>query len=174
VVEIVEQPSTAARAGVSPGDVVVRVGASTDFAGAQDFSRAAGALNPRATDRGARGAVGRRPPDLHAGPRAGVFGDLASLLSSIRGSPFLRSRAGFPDALVSVEGSDLPALREASRLSQAYEVLMSWTCGTNLYLERMSNGAPPLVRCGPFRTCQLVIIEAWAVRRLTEGADVTQ
>jgi C-terminal processing protease CtpA/Prc len=118
----VERFSAAERAGLEPGDEILRLGDAVRFEGMTEFSRAVRGLRHgepvevEVLRKGARKTLSLLPdPD--------VLRDHFRLVAYLRDSDFLRRREGFDRLLAEIQSGNPLALRNASRSSEAYEIL---------------------------------------------------
>ncbi len=122
LVQAVERSSAAEKAGISPGDGILRLGGAAGFSGLDDFLRAAHALR-RGESVEVEVLRGDRALTLSLVADPSILLDYYQLRSLLRSSRFFRSRAGIDGILEEIDASTPEALRAAARSSGAHDVL---------------------------------------------------
>jgi C-terminal processing protease CtpA/Prc len=150
LVKEVEPGSAAARAGLIPGDQIARLGPAAGFPDFEAFARQVQLLR-RGEPVELEVLREGRSMGLSLVPDPAVLRDHYQLIAYLRDSSFLRARDGFPALLADLEASVPPALREAARSSDAYEIL---------------NRA-----LGRFGTSHTAVIPPWTYRNLFAGEE---
>ncbi len=121
VVKGVEPFSAAHGAGISPGDVITRLGDASHFSEFDHFIRMVQDLR-RGVPVEVEITRGGHQLLLSLVPDPAILRDHYMLVSYLRRSRLLREREGFDRVLSEIESSVPLALRRASRTSQAYEI----------------------------------------------------
>jgi len=124
VVRSVEPGSAAERAGLRPGDRVLRFGDAGPIADLAALPRAVKSLPPREPAEIEVFRDGQRL-SLTVVPDPAILRDHYEIVGHLRDSSFLKGRSDFDAALRGILESVPPALRRARRASEAYEILNS-------------------------------------------------